>query len=400
MIGGAEMARQSHEVAHRAWHDHRVILAVTVPISNTLWGAVPRLLLDRGIAVTMVSSGLPTTGSSIDGVEYHVLRMRRAVSPLADILALVRWCMLLRRVAPNAVAAATPKAGLLAILAAKIVGVPVRMYHVWGCRWDGHSGPIALFAKFAERVACWAATDVIAVGHDVRKLLDEHFICVGKSRVIGWGASKGVDLEKFRLDDRCERDARAPTIGFAGRLARDKGIQYLLPVFAAVRRRVPNARMLIVGGMDDADTIDESTIAALQDCPAVTLAGVVADMPAFFAAVDVLCFPTLREGLPNVVIEAAACGVPTVAWRVTGTGDAILDGKTGYCVTFGHVEEMAQRIVEILESEELRRHLGRNGEAFVRERFSSSLVAELHASEICSKLANQQYSRLANRTGC
>ncbi len=396
----AVAAEPSRQVADRAGHDCRVVLAVTVPYAHALWGAIPRLLSNRGIAVTMVSAALPTTGSSIAGVEYRVLRMRRAISPLADLLALVRWCMLLRRIAPSVVAAATPKAGLLAMLAAKMVGVPVRMYHVWGCRWDGHSGPIALFAKFAERVACWAATDVIAVGHDVRKLLDEHYICVGKSRVIGWGASKGVDLEKFRVDDRCERDTRAPTIGFAGRLARDKGIQYLLPVFAAVRRRVPNARMLIAGGMDDADTIDESTIAALQDFPAVRLAGLVADMPAFFATVDVLCFPTLREGLPNVVIEAAACGVPTVAWRVTGTGDAILDGKTGYCVPFGHVEEMAQRIVEILESEELRRHLGSNGEAFVRERFSSSLVTELHANEICSKLANQQYSRLANRTGC
>jgi glycosyltransferase involved in cell wall biosynthesis len=383
-------SRPVRQVAQSAERDHRVILAVTVPYANSLWGAVPQLLLDRGIAVTMVSSDLPTTGNSIRGVEYRVLRMRRAVSPLADILALVRWCIYLREVSPDVVVAATPKAGLLAMLAAKIVGVPARMYHVWGCRWDGHSGPIALFTKFAERVACWAATDVIAVGHDVRKLLNEHHICGGKSRVLGWGASKGVDLEKFGAVDPIALDTRTPTIGFAGRLARDKGIGFLLSVFAAVRRHVPNVKLLIAGGIDDADTIDQSTITALQDCSAVTLAGVVTDMPAFFSAVDVLCFPSLREGLPNVVIEAAACGVPTVAWRVTGIGDAILDGKTGYCVPFGHVEEMAQRIVEILESKELRRQLGSNGEAFVRERFSSSLVAELHANEICLRIATKQ----------
>jgi glycosyltransferase involved in cell wall biosynthesis len=363
-----------------------VVLAVTVAISHALWGAVPQLLLNRGIAVTMVASALPGPARSIEGVEYRAVQMRRAVSPLADVLALVRWCIFLRRVSPDVVVAATPKAGLLAIVAAKIVGIPVRIYHVWGCRWDGHAGPIALFAKLAERVACWAATDVIAVGHDVRRLLDDNSICIGKSRVIGWGASKGVDLEKFRVGVPGESDARAPTIGFAGRLARDKGIHFLLPVFAAVRRHIPNARMLVAGGMDDADKIDQRTITALQDCSAVTLAGVVADMPAFFAAVDVLCLPTLREGLPNVVIEAAACGVPTVAWSVTGIGDAVLDGETGYCVPFGHVEEMAQRIVKILESEELRRQLGDNGAAFVRERFSSSLVAELHANEISSRI--------------
>lgn len=365
---------------------HRVVLAGTVPWSNALWGGVPRLLLDRGVAVTMVASVLPGSAKSIEGVEYRAIPMRRAVSPVADILALARWCNFLRKVSPDVVVAATPKAGLLAMLAAKIVGVPARMYHVWGCRWDGHSGPVALLAKFGDRVACWAATDVIAVGHDVRKLLCERDICGGKSRVLGWGASKGVDLEKFRAVDRIALDTRTPTIGFAGRLARDKGIHFLLPVLAVVRQHIPNVKLLIAGGRDDADTIDQSTITALQDCSAVTLAGVVTDMPGFFSAVDVLCFPSLREGLPNVVIEAAACGVPTVAWRVTGIGDAMLDGETGYCVPFGHVEEMAQRIVEILESKDLRRQLGDRGLGFVTERFSASLVTELHANEIFSRI--------------
>jgi glycosyltransferase involved in cell wall biosynthesis len=386
VIGGAVMPSQPDKVAHWAGCDRRVVLAVTVPIGNALWGGLPRLLLNRGIAVTMVASVLPGSAKLIEGVEYRAIPMRRAVSPLADIASLVRWCTFLRRVSPAVVVAATPKAGLLAMIAAKTIGVPVRIYHVRGCRWDGHTGPIALLAKLGERVACWAATDVIAVGHDVRKLLDAHNICLGKSRVVGWGASKGVDLEKFRLGVRGERDARAPTIGFAGRLARDKGVHFLLPVFATVRRHFPNAKMLIAGGMDDADAIDQSTMAALQECSAVTLAGVVADMPAFFSAVDVLCFPSLREGLPNVVIEAAACGVPTVAWRVTGISDAMLDGETGYCVPFGDVEEMGQRIVRILESEELRLQLGESGAAFVKDRFSASVVAELHANEICSRI--------------
>ena len=80
----------------------------------------------------MVASDRPRAEDMVDGVDYQVIPMRRAVSPMADLGALARWHMLLREIRPDAVVAATPKAGMLAMVAARAYGIRVRSFHVWG----------------------------------------------------------------------------------------------------------------------------------------------------------------------------------------------------------------------------------------------------------------------------
>jgi glycosyltransferase involved in cell wall biosynthesis len=125
---------------------------------------------------------------------------------------------------------------------------------------------------------------------------------------------------------------------------------------------------------------------ALRASPAVTMVGEVDDMPSFLSGIDVLCFPSLREGLPNVVIEAAACGVPTVAWRVTGLPDTVVDGSTGFLVPRGEVDVLAQRIEQLLQFPALRADMARRGREFVEARFGSAHVQEMHAEDILASL--------------
>jgi glycosyltransferase involved in cell wall biosynthesis len=89
---------------------------------------------------------------------------------------------------------------------------------------------------------------------------------------------------------------------------------------------------------------------------------------------DVLCFPSLREGLPNAVIEAAACGVPTVGWYATGTRDAIRDGETGFLVGPGDSARMASRIIELLTSPERRSRMGHAARTLVARHWDARIV--------------------------
>jgi len=364
-----------------------VVLSTTVAMSFAHWGAIPSWLVGLGWRVSMIASDSPKPSERLDGVEYRVIRMQRRISPMSDSLALLRWVYTLARLRPDAVIAATPKAGFLSMIAARFCRVPVRQFHVWGCRWDGSRGVSASLARLGDRAACACSTDVVAVSCGVRTLLGRGCVDAARVRVLGSGGSKGVDLQKFLPREAIGHDG-PPTIGFVGRLAHDKGLAWLPALLRSVQERIPAARLVLAGDPDPADPACSATMHALRNTPGVTMLGSVHDMPAFYRGIDVLCFPSVREGLPNAVIEAAACGVPTVAWNATGLPDAIVNNETGFLVPIGDVAAMTERLVTILSSDAERSRLSRSARAFVERSFEANHVQGLFVRDLAVLLGD------------
>ena len=335
----------------------RIVFALTVPVSLGLYGRVLPLLRNRGWDVHVVTGGDEGSIDRYPSVAYHHVAFGRRISPLRDVISLVRLLRLFVRLRPDIVVAATPKASLLALLAARAARVKHRVFHVWGCRWDAGAGLRATVLRYADRVACLCASTVVPVSRSLGELLVQHRL-VKSFDLIESGGTKGVDLEAFSPSGPRMEFEGSPVVGFVGRVARDKGAGNLPELAVTLRRSFPRVQLVVVGELDTADPLEESEVESLRRDPSIRLLGQVRDVAGAMRAMDLLCFPSIREGLPNAVMEASACGVPTVAWDATGTRDAVVDGVTGILIPPGDISDMSQALISLLADDSLRRAMG------------------------------------------
>lgn len=329
-----------------------VVFAVTVPLSLGFLLPVIDEALRRGWRVQVVCSP-PSNQRELDllndvDIDVRLINMSRAITPGADARALTILARFFRDEKPDIVVGSTPKAALLSMLAARVTDVRSRVLHVWGARWDGLSGPKALLLRKLDSLAAASATDVIAVSDSIADLFVASRVTHERPIVLGRGASKGVDTTKFHP---VIQRPHPPTLGFAGRLAKDKGLEDLLTVYEICREVHADCRLVVAGALDDAQPIDAFTQSRLRQ-PGVDWLGPIYDVAPILAGLDVLVFPSSREGLPNVVIEAAACGVPTVGYRVTGVVDAVLPGVTGVLVRLGDVDALARAALSLIDTDQ------------------------------------------------
>lgn len=356
----------------------RLVFGLTVPFSTILLGDLLSKLIDDGWDVHLIlGEGIPPALAVDSRVQVHVVPMERRIGPINDLRALARWIRLLREIRPDVCVGATPKAALLAMMASRIDGVPNRIFQVWGAKWDGAEGVRGVILRWADRLAVWSSTETVACSQSLADLLVSQGVSKKAPKVLEFGGTKGVDLEKFSprqvVYGKLQKSAM---IGFVGRIAKDKGMDSLIRVFQAVRNELPEVQLTVVGPIDETDPISTWSRDVLESTTEIVVAGHQADIASFMKRFDVLCFPSVREGLPNVVIEAAASGVPVVAWDVTGTRDAIEHNLTGFLIPPFDEGEMACRIVRLLRDDELRQSFSSEARSFAEERFDSRRVVQ------------------------
>lgn len=180
----------------------------------------------------------------------------------------------------------------------------------------------------------------------------------------------GVDVEAFRPAAEPAGDGRAPEILTVGRIVPVKGQSLLVEAVAELRRRGLEARLTIVG--DGPRLADLRSLAARLDVgDQVDFAGSVGqhEIAARYARADVFALPSFAEGLPVVLMEAMASGLPVVASRITGVPELVEEGVSGLLVAPGRGDELAGALERVLrEPPEARRAMGLAGrEKVVRE---------------------------------
>jgi glycosyltransferase involved in cell wall biosynthesis len=200
----------------------------------------------------------------------------------------------------------------------------------------------------------------------------------------------GVDTEQFQPlprsnalaaslnligEQKIEESSRV--IGFAGELREKKGLRPLLSAYAQVHQKNPTS-LLIVGDVragEDKQIFEE--LKASNPAPRIVVTGFVSpnDLPAYYSLMDVFVQPSLRDGLPNALLEAMACEKAVIATPVGGILDVIKDCENGMLVSPNDASQLANAINELLTDENLRLKLGKGARQTIRSKFT--LQAEL-----------------------
>jgi len=375
----------------------RLVHIVTVPVSlRTFFDGQLRYMKSRGLEVHAIASPGPLLEKfgDIEGIDVHAVKMLRKISPLRDLIAIFFICRMLWKIRPEIVHAHTPKAGLLGMIAAWIVRVPVRVYHIRGLPFVTMSGPRRWLLRFAEQVACRLAHRVLCVSHSVGAVAVEENLCQPqKLSVLCGGSGNGVDSScrfnpskvelpaKSRIRHRLEINQDELVLGFVGRIVRDKGVVELIESWKILRKEFPALHLLIIGSFESRDSVPADTKGFLQNDPRIHLVAQTQEIPEYYREIDICVLPTYREGLPNVLLEAAAMECPVVATQVPGCVDVVVEGKTGMLVPARDSSALTDALRVYLTDQHLRQQHGKAARCWVQEHFSSeNLWAALHVA--------------------
>ena len=169
--------------------------------------------------------------------------------------------------------------------------------------------------------------------------------------------ANGADITRFHPRDRREARVRLgldpdePTISYVGKLVPRKGVDTLVEALGLLARRPGGAPQLVVAGIGELREDMEERARRLGVHDRIRFLGKVPhdEVPWVMATGDVFVLPSLSEGLPTVVCEAMACGLPVVATAVDGTPEAVRDGRTGYLVPPREAEPLAAALGRVLD---------------------------------------------------
>ncbi len=309
--------------------------------------------LNREFEVVGVAAdtGLLKAVGEREGIRVIDVPMHREIALWSDFKCLCRLVRIFRKEKPDIVHSNTPKGSLLSMIAARLTGVPNRIYLVTGLRFQGEKGFKKWLLKRMERIACACATKVIPEGLGVKRTLIEERIARKPLAIIHNGNINGIDMayyspvacprkrNEMRLElGLAERDF---AFVFIGRIVGDKGMNELAEIlrgkeilrFAQDGRKgalSDRCKLILVGAFEsELDPLEEGNEGFFRSSGNVRYVGYQSDVRPYLLAADALVFPSYREGFPNVVMQAGAMGLPSIVTDINGCNVIIIEGENG-----------------------------------------------------------------------
>ena len=287
----------------------------------------------------------------------------------------------LRAVRPRVLMAHQTRAALIPLLAARLEGVPYRIYRNGGLPYLGYRGLLRFLLRTLERLNVALATHVLCVSHsNLAAARADGLLPSGTGEVLASGSAVGLDLDEFSADcftAAAAKEARAQlglpgsafVLGYVGRPVRRKGFHLLLDAWNRSGLGAQGGVLLIAGC-----TPAECRHVPHGDAPGVRGLGYLLDLKPFYAACDAVTLPSEHEGFPNSMLEGAAAGRPLLGTDIPGVRCSVLHGQTGLLVPNKDPAALSAAIGRLAADPDLRARLGRAGRERVEREFSRETV--------------------------
>ena len=311
------------------------------------------------------------------------LEILRNINFYNDFKAILKLNSIIKEYKFDIVHSITPKAGLVTSLSGFISKAPIRIHTFTGQIWATKSGLYRLLLKYIDKLIATLVTHVLVDGASQLFFLKQNNVVNSKkAKVLGNGSISGVDLEKFKsnrlirnsLREKFDISSSAIVFIFMGRLKRDKGVLDLVKAFMNLSKGFSSKELaLFFIGPDEENIkglIDTSSING-----SINFIDYTSTPEQYLQLGDVFCLPSYREGFGTSVIEASALELPVICSDIYGLKDAFLDQKTGLSFKVNDIEDLKNKMSNLIENPKKIKQFGENGGIFVKENFSASFVS-------------------------
>ncbi len=314
-------------------------------------------------------------------VDIFEVKMNRSVSPISDIVSLIKIYKIIRNISPDIIHTHCSKAGVLGRVIAKLNKCPViHTPHIFPTEWASN-GIVYYLYYFVERMMARITTKMIVLNDEQQRFcledlhLEQDRVCL---------LENGVDCEEFSPASKQQiKEAKADfgidehilTIGIAARIEPQKGLFDLVKAMRLVKNNFPRVKLLVAGE----GNLHKKLISWIKKYNLennISLIGIQSAMPKFYHSLDLFVLSSHWEGMPYVVLEAQACGLAVVASSCSGTIALITPGVTGKLVQISNQDSLAGAICSCLRDKRQRDNLGKNSRLLVAEKRTISMWAD------------------------
>jgi glycosyltransferase involved in cell wall biosynthesis len=320
-------------------------------------------------------------------VETFHLEMTRQITPIKDIIAVIKLFFFILKTKPYIVHSHTPKAGIVAMLAAKLARVPNRLHTVAGLPLLEATGYKRKILNFVEKLTYACATKVYPNSFAMQTIIIENKFCKNKKlNVIANGSTNGINVNNFDSQKILEIDAINLRIKlkikhhefvfiFVGRIVADKGINELIAAFNKLSNNNQNVKLLLVGDFEQKlDPLLPETFSLISNNKNIISVGYQNDVKPYFAIANALVFPSYREGFPNVVMQAGAMDLPCIVTNINGCNEIIINHENGIIIPVKDETAILNAMQEFISNPEKLNYLKQNARKLIVSRYEQNKV--------------------------